>query len=79
MFPFMHPAFFPVTLFYDSNYKAYVLKQMIPPVIHAKLKGEDFLDLPCPCGCGRSHTVITKETLEEVIALLAAQRIADLN
>lgn len=75
----MHPSFFPVTLFFDSNYKGYVLAQMIPPVIRGKLKEEDYKDLPCPCGCGRSHRVISKETLEEVIALLAAQRIADLN
>lgn len=79
MFPFMHPSFFPITLFFDSHYKGYVLAQMIPPVIRTKLKEEDYIELPCPCGCGRSHRVITKEKLEEVIALLAAERIALLN
>jgi hypothetical protein len=61
------------------NFKGYIMAPMVHKYVAERLKTEDYKDVPCPCGCGKLHHVITKERFEEIVAQLAAERIEALN
>lgn len=73
------PQYMSVVYVYDENFKALVNVNKIDPFLVAQLKPEHYEDWKCNCGCGQTHQVVTKETMEGIIAKLAAKRIAELN
>lgn len=73
------PQFFSIIYVYDCNFRACVDVNRLPPFIAQHILSEHYEGLKCTCGCGQTHQVVTKETMEVIIAGLASKRIAELN
>lgn len=71
--------YFDLLFCYDDTFQGFMEIKDIPEFIKEHLKQEDYQPLTCRCGCGYVFPCVKKEKIEEVITILADQRIKALN
>lgn len=68
-----------IQMIFDNNLKAYVHPEGIHNSVKEHIQPEDYVCVPCLCGCGDTYSVIPKEAFERAFELFRETRIKSLN